>query len=275
MTLSALLSVYAMESPTYLYHCLKSFIDQQRQPDQIVLVMDGPLPKELEKVIDSFLSLLPIELVKLEVNSGLAVALNKGLAACTGDYVARMDTDDVMLPERFSVQLSYMQANPNVDLAGCFATEIDEENHKGKERIMPVEHAQIVSSLWSNPFIHPTVIFKRDKMVKIGGYNTNLRRRQDYELWFRCAKSGFTLANIPRSLLLYRFVAESHQKQTLSLAWGQALIGFSGASSINMPMWKRVACFVPFFRSLLPLKLQHWLYGALKKFDPRQQKVGD
>jgi glycosyltransferase involved in cell wall biosynthesis len=274
VTLSVLLSVYAKESPSYLQQCLNSFITQHRPADEIVLVEDGTLPNELRNVIAAFLPLLPLKLIKLKVNSGLAVALNAGLAECTGDYVARMDTDDILLPERFSVQLSYMQQHPDVDLVGSFAAEINENSAEGSLRGMPTEHAAIVSSLWSNPFIHPAVMFKREKMLSIGGYDVNLRRRQDYELWFRCAKNGFRFANIPQPLILYRFVAGSHKKQTVALAWEQAMIGFKGSGSLEMPAWKRFACFVPFIRSLLPTKLQHWLYSALKRFDPRQQKMG-
>lgn len=272
--LSVLISVYSGENPIFLSKCLQSFLAQVRPADEIVLVKDGPLPAELEQVIELFLPVLPLKLVKLSVNSGLATALNAGLVACSCEYVARMDTDDILLPERFSVQLSYMQQYPDIDLVGSFATEINESGDEGNLRRMPADHAAIVSSLWSNPFIHPAVMFKRKKLLSIGGYDASLRRRQDYELWFRCAKNGFKFANIPQPLILYRFVAGTHKKQTVALAWEQAMIGFKGSGSLEMPAWKRLACFVPFIRSLLPAKLQHWLYSALKRFDPRQQKMG-
>ncbi|MDX3773640.1 glycosyltransferase [Chromatiaceae bacterium AAb-1] len=272
MTLSVLLSVYAKENPDYLQQCLASFTQQIHSADEIVLVEDGPLSAELEVVIASFITKLPLKQVKLTVNSGLAVALNIGLAECSGDYVARMDTDDVLLPGRFAVQLKFMQQFPEIDLVGCFATEINEIGNKGRLRTMPTEHDDIVNSLWSNPFIHPAVMFKRQKMLDIGGYDTKLRRRQDYELWFRCAKNDFRFANIPQALILYRFLPGTHKKQTVTLAWEQAMIGFKGASSLKMPLWKRLACFIPFIRSLLPTALQHRLYSALKRFDPRQQR---
>lgn len=274
MKLSVLMSLYAGEKPAFFSACLSSFLLQTRPADEIVLVLDGPISVELEHVISEFEVKLPIKSIRLTKNLGLAQALNAGLSVCSGDYVARMDTDDILLPERFSVQLSYMQQNTDIDLVGSFATEINDSGVEGSLRGMPTEHTAIVSSLWSNPFIHPAVMFKREKMLSIGGYDANLRRRQDYELWFRCAKNGFRFANIPQPLILYRFVAGSHKKQTVALAWEQAMIGFKGAGTLEMPAWKRFACFVPFIRSLLPTKLQHWLYSALKRFDPRQQKMG-
>lgn len=273
MTISVLLSVYGKESAQYLESCLQSFLTQRRLADEVVLVEDGPISAQLDNVITTFETKLPLKRVKLKKNSGLAIALNAGLVECSCEYVARMDTDDILLPERFAEQLAFIQKNPEVDLVGSYALEIDETGKSGGVRRMPPDHDAIVDSLWSNPFIHPAVMFKREKLLQIGGYDASLRRRQDYELWFRCAKNGFRFANIPKPLILYRFVAGTHKKQTIGLAWEQAIIGYKGASLLQMAFWKRLACFVPFFRSLLPTKLQHWLYVALKRFDPRHRKV--
>ena len=273
MKLSVLLSVYGSESPDYLKQCFNSFLEQKRAADEIVLVEDGPLTPELNHIINSFLPVLPIQQVKLDVNVGLGMALNTGLLVCNGEYVARMDTDDILLPERFMVQLKFMEQFPEIDLAGCYATEIDERKSIKGIRSMPTGHTDIVNSLWTNPFIHPSVIFKRKKLLSVGSYNTKLRRRQDYELWFRCAKNGFKFANIPQSLIYYRFTEVTHKKQTIGLAWEQALIGLNGTAALKMPVWKRLACFIPFVRSLLPVNLQNWLYSALKRFDPRQQTL--
>lgn len=274
MNVSVLLSVYAKEDEKYLNYCLNSFLSQIDVVEEIVLVQDGPIPLELQQIVERYSKKLPLKVLKLETNSGLAVALNAGLRICKCKYVARMDTDDILLPERFLKQVEFLELNPDIDLVGCFAIEIDQYGRSGKVRTMPVTHEDITSNLWSNPFIHPAVMFKREKMLSIGGYDASLRRRQDYELWFRCAKNGFRFANIPQPLILYRFVAGSHKKQTVALAWEQAMIGFKGSGTLEMPAWKRLACFVPFIRSLLPTKLQHWLYSALKRFDPRQQKMG-
>lgn len=275
MKLSVLMSVYSGEKPEFLSQCLESFATQTLPADEIILVKDGYLTNDLEKVISFYLVRLPIKIVSLSKNSGLAVALNAGLQVCKGEFVARMDTDDILLPDRFLSQITYMETHPEVDLVGCFAIEVNENGVEAGVRRMPIKHDAIVSSLWSNPFIHPAVMFKRDKMLAIGGYDVKLRRRQDYELWFRCAREGFNFSNISQPLILYRFVAGTHKKQTASLAWAQAIIGFKGASALKMPVWKRLACFVPFIRSLLPIKLQHWLYRVMKRFDPRQQRAGD
>ncbi len=277
MLLSVLISVYAKEKVSFLDQCLDSVYAQQSvKPDEIIIVEDGPLPAELAACLDRYQMIIGsvLKRVKLATNQGLGAALNAGLSQCEGQYVARVDTDDICLPERFERQLALLNSKPETDLVGCFATEIDEHGNLGRCRSMPITHEDIVASLWSNPFIHPGVMFKQEKMQAIGGYDSRLRRRQDYELWFRCAKQGFGFANIPESLILYRFNRASHKKQTVRLAYEQALIGYRGARLMQMAWWKRLACFVPFFRSLLPLQMQHGLYVILNRFDPRNNIKG-
>lgn len=248
---------------------------QVRKPEQIVLVMDGEVTVELNAIIEAWMSVLGniLTVVALPQNIGLGGALNEGLKCCRHELVARMDTDDICLPDRFEKQVALFEEQSTLDIVGCSALEIDKQGNKGALRSMPVTHDEIVNSLWASPIIHPSVMFKQDKIKKIGAYNAALRRRQDYELWFRCANQGLRFYNIPVPLLLYRFTQNTHTKQPVKLAFEQAIIGFKGASLLNMPTWKRVACFLPFFRSLLPSRLQHLMYLALRRFDPRKTKL--
>lgn len=212
--------------------------------------------------------------VKLDANIGLGGALNKGLEYCEGDMIARMDSDDISHPDRFKKQLAYFEKNPDTDVLGSFVTEIDFAGNVGNLRKMPLSNEDVRKSLWACPMIHPTVMIKKESLVKVGGYDSTLRRRQDYELWFRGARFGWKFANIPEPLLLYRFDKSTHKKQPIKLAFEQGVIGFKGATVLNMPFWKRLACFVPFLRSFLPAKLQHKIYWFLKRFDPRQKGRG-
>ncbi|MGF1793910.1 glycosyltransferase [Photobacterium profundum] len=276
MTFSVLISIYKKENPAYFDEAMHSIWDYQaRKPDQIVLVMDGELTAELNVVITTWKSKLDdiLIVVALPQNIGLGGALNEGLKYCHHELVARMDTDDICLPDRFAKQVALFDEDSSLDIVGCFALEIDKHGNKGALRSMPVTHNEIVNSLWASPIIHPSVMFKRNKIKKIGAYNATLRRRQDYELWFRCADQGHRFYNIPAPLLLYRFTKNTHTKQPIKLAFEQAMVGFKGASLLNMPIWKRAACFVPFFRSLLPARLQHLIYLALRRFDPRRTKL--
>jgi glycosyltransferase involved in cell wall biosynthesis len=263
------MSVYKNESPIFFKLCLKSLLTQTHKAAEVVLVEDGPLPTSLKKLIEEFRSSLKIKSIKLPVNKGLGNALNEGLKHCSFPFVARMDTDDIAYETRFFEQLNYMNNHPDVDLCGSYSTEINEDGVQGNLRKMPVVHDIIINNLWTNPFIHPTIIFNKEKMLAIGGYDAELSRRQDYELWFRCAYNGFKFANIPLPLIYYRFGTSTHKKQTRSVCLLQARIGYRGSRKVDLSIFKALLCYVPYLRSFFPQTIQHMLYKGLKKFDPR------
>jgi len=268
--ISVLMSVCAQDHPDFLRASLRSLADQDRSPDEVLLVEDGPLPATLSSVINEFRLVMPLKTVCLRENSGLGAALSEGLGHCSHGLVARMDADDVSLPSRLGRQAREFDLQPELDVLGSFATEFDENSVPGRLRTMPKSHTEILASMWANPIIHSTVMFRKERILGVGGYDPRLRRRQDYELWFRCAEKGLRFANLPEPLLLYRFNEASHRRQPARLAFEQARIGHRGAARQGMPYWKRLACYIPVFRSLFPLRLQHWLYRRLRQFDPRQ-----
>lgn len=274
MKLSVLISVYAKENSEYLNQALESIWDKQvSKPDQVVLVKDGPLSTKLNDAISQWQKKLGAKLtiVELSTNVGLGAALNAGLKACKHELVARMDSDDVALPDRFEKQLSIFTGQTDLDIVGAFSQEIDNEGIPGQVRRMPVVHSEIFNNLYSCPLIHPTVMYKKSRILGLGGYDSSLKRRQDYELWFRCAHAGMKFQNIPEVLLLYRFTAHTHSRQNLRDVIAQARIGARGVKLLNQPYWKSVACYIPVLRQMLPKKLQHHAYRMMKLFDPRSK----
>lgn len=266
--ISVLISLYDKESPKFLVHCLESLTKQTRQPDEVVIVFDGPVNDALANVVDEFCTFLSIVKVKLTTNSGLAIALNEGLKYCSGDLIARMDTDDVCVAERLEKQERYIILN-RLDIVGTAASVIDFNGEITGIRVNPESHDDIVKKLWCNPFIHPSVMFVKASLDKIGAYDNSLRRRQDYELWFRAAKHGLRFGNLQDKLIEYRFDLHTLQKQSPKLAWTQGKIGFTGSMSCKLGLMKSLVCFVPFVRSLLPIGLQVKLTQLMKSFDSR------
>lgn len=268
------MSVYKSESPSHLQMAFESVWENQSiKPAQLVVVKDGPLSPQLDAVIARWQRDLGavFELVVFAENRGLGAALNAGMQACRYDLVARMDTDDVALPERFEKQVDYLNANPEVDILGSFVREMTYAGDILGIRNAPIGHDEIVSCLWASPMVHPTIMMRRSRVLEAGNYDASCRRRQDYELWFRCAEKGLRFYNLPEPLLYYRFGKHTHKKQSPSLAWEQAMIGYRGAKRLGMPFYQRLACFLPFVRSLLPSTLQHLLYKMLSRFDPRRK----
>ena len=268
--ISVLMSIFERERPDFLEKSLQSLVDQTYPADQLVLVWDGFVPKELTNVVDRFRDKMEICDVKLERNQGLGAALHAGLSQCAHDLVARMDTDDIALPHRFDLQRTAFINNPSLDVVSGYAIEIDADGISGRLRTVPIEHDTIVQVLWANPIIHPAVMFKRESILFAGSYNPVLRRRQDYELWFRCAAAGLKFGNVPEPLIEYRFTPETHKRQSRRDMWQQGVIGFKGSRAIDLPLWKQLACFAPFARSLLPMSMQHHAYRIMHKIDPRR-----
>ena len=274
MKLSVVMALYRGECDEHFNAALISIWDSQiLKPDEIVLVKDGPLTSSLEDVIDKWKEKLgsKLNVIALLDNHGLGAALKTGLCACRFELVARMDSDDLAAPERFQKQLNFLLENPAVDILGSFVKEMSYFGEISKVRSVPIYHNDILQCLWASPMVHPSIMMRRSRVLHAGNYDARFRRRQDYELWFRCAEKGLRFYNLPEPLLYYRFDQHTHKKQTPRLAWEQAMIGYRGSSRLGAPLLQRFACFIPFVRSLLPSRLQHSVYKILSPFDPRRR----
>lgn len=121
MKFSVLMSVYQKENPDFLRKSLNSvLIEQSRKPDELVLVEDGPLTEELYQTIQDFKEKFPeMKVLPLKENVGLGEALHRGVEACSYDWIARMDTDDIATPDRFQQQVDYIEQHPQLDVLGA------------------------------------------------------------------------------------------------------------------------------------------------------------
>lgn len=199
---SVLMSLYKDEKSEYLSSCLESLALQTLKPTEIILVIDGPISKELYKVITNYNDILPLIVKPLDKNVGLGIALNYGLGFCNYDYVARMDTDDICLPERFEKQLKYMVSNQTVSLLGSSIIEFDHDYEREKK--LPLDNTEIIKfSKWKNPFNHMSVIFKKACVVQLGGYKHHLYM-EDYNLWLRFIDAGLITHNLSDILVKAR-----------------------------------------------------------------------
>jgi glycosyltransferase involved in cell wall biosynthesis len=206
---SVLMSVYKNDSPEFLDVALKSIYEAQtRKPDEIVVVFDGPLTPGLLEVLDRF-RIGKERVVKYypqEENRGLGEALRIGSGKCTGDYIFRMDSDDVSAPCRFEKQAAYVEAHPEIDVVGTDMAEFGlSPDEPGKRvRACPARHEDIVRmGKKRNPMNHVTVCMKKKALEACGGYRT-LLLLEDYYLWLHMIAAGCKLANINESLVYVR-----------------------------------------------------------------------
>lgn len=206
---SVLMSVYKNDDPDFLKIALESIYDQQtRKPDEIVVVFDGPLNDRLYAVLDEFKKGRE-EVVKYypqEVNRGLGEALRIGSELCTGDYLLRMDSDDISDKERFAKQMAYVEAHPDVDGLGGDIAEFNENPfmEETRMRVCPANHEDIVKMAKKrNPMNHVTACIKKSALMKSGGYQT-LLLLEDYLLWLNMIVAGCKLANINETMVYVR-----------------------------------------------------------------------
>ncbi|MCM1984034.1 glycosyltransferase [Lyngbya confervoides] len=212
-----------------------------------------------------------IRIIRNSENRGVGYCAWLGMCEARGEYVIRMDSDDICFPDRIEKQIDFLEQNPEIDIVGAAAIEIDDQGNQGKLRQMPLSHDNIARVMWACPIIQPAVAFRRERVLLAGNYNPQLRRRIDYDLWFRCLKAGLRFANLPEPLVYYRFTPRSHQKQTLKRAIEQAQIGWRGCWMLKSPWWQYLAVMVPILRAILPPQLSHAVYRMLAFADPRNK----
>lgn len=206
-TFSVLMSVYAKDNPEWLKEAIESVVNQTVKPAQIVIVIDGPVGTDIEKVISEYEKnlLLDFNVLKLTHNSGLGIALREGLGICKYQLVARMDSDDISRPGRFELQLKEFSENPRLSILSGYVQEINcVTKEKLDVRKVPLTDTDIKKYIKTrSPFNHPAVMFKKDDVLKSGNYQ-NFHFMEDYYLWIRMAKNNLEMKNIPEILLEMR-----------------------------------------------------------------------
>lgn len=270
---SVLMAVYIGDQSEFLTRALASItVEQIQPPGEVVLVEDGPLGEALNSVLDDWQIRLGSHLkrVVLRKNQGLGAALNAGLAACVFPLVARMDADDVALPGRLAAQLALLDKHPEVDICGGQAEDIDDKGRVLRMRRVPVDNTAIRRVIWSCPLIHPSVVFRRDRIVELGSYATGANQRQeDFELWVRAALNGTVFHNIDKVVLHYRVLGSHFSKNSPRVGFSRLRVGLRAVNAFDRRIYAYIALLYPFLRSFLPTKLAQKLHGFAERFDPR------
>ncbi len=212
---SLLLPVYHGDNPAFLREAFVSSVhDQHRRPDQVVLVQDGPVPDELAGTIAELVASSPVtvDLVVMPDNVGLGPALDAGLAACRHEIVARMDADDVSLPERFEKQVPLVEQGADIVGSGLLEFESSAQEVSGR-RTPPTDPAEIRRVVaFRDPFNHPTVVYRRSAVQAAGGYS-DMALMEDYLLFARMLDAGAQPANLAEPLVRYRVGAGAYARR--------------------------------------------------------------
>lgn len=207
MEFSVLMSVYYKEKPEFLVQSIESVLNQTCRPNEIVMVKDGPLTKELEEVLERVDKENPglFHFVPLSENIGLGKALARGVQECSNELIARMDTDDIAIPDRFERQLKEFEQNPQLDICGSHIKEFEEDiQHITGARKVPLEDAEIKEyQKRRDAFNHMTVMYKKSKVLAAGNYKHALLM-EDSLLWVDMILAGANCKNIDDYLVFAR-----------------------------------------------------------------------
>lgn len=203
---SVAMSVYKNDIPSCFDRALESITNKQTvEPDEIVLVVDGPVPNEIDIVIDEYFKKCNLKVIRLESNGGLGNALKIATENCSNELIARMDSDDVAVSDRFERQLVFMKEHPEVDIVGGNISEfIGSENNIVSYRVVPTTDKRLKAYLKKRcPFNHMTVMFRKTSIMKAGGY-LDWHYNEDYYLWIRMFLNGSIFSNLGETLVNVR-----------------------------------------------------------------------
>lgn len=197
---TCLLPVWAGDAPETFRQAACSVEDSTLPPDEILICQDGRLPPGLGRIVGE---LLRNPRYRLAVNKGplgLHHNLNRAALLVRTPWIARMDADDLNRPDRFAAQVSFLAANPQVDVLGGSIVEIAHDGSR-RRRVTPLAHGEIVRrARWRSPMNHMTVFIRREALLAAGGY-PDIPRKEDYALWLRMIAMGAVFANLAEDLV--------------------------------------------------------------------------
>jgi len=248
--ISVILATYNNEA--YIKGSIESVLNQTYQNFELIIIDDAS--NDLTSEIISKIKNKKIKYIRNKKNLGLVKCLNKGLEIAKGEFIARIDGDDVAVRNRFKKQLDFLKARKDIKAVGTFAQEIDEQGNKGKIIKFPKNSREIRKVIPQYiPFLHPTLMFRRSVFEEIGNYDERFKYAQDHDLMLRIT-GKFKTANIPQVLLLYRKHAKSisfeRMSEQLKLAFFARLKALKNG---DIKFWQSIYLIKPAVSLLIPV----------------------
>lgn len=261
---SVVTSVYKNDKSEFVRVALDSMlINQTVKPTEIVLVRDGQVTEALDRLLDEYEARYPevFNIIRLKQNGGLGKALRLGVESAKNDIVARMDSDDICLPNRFELQLKYLELHPNVDITGGQMTEfIDTPDNIIGKRIVPCDNEDIYNFMKNRCALnHVTVMFRKKAVLKVGNYQ-DWFWNEDYYLWVRMMIAKCTFANVPDVLVNVRSGADQYARRG-GRKYYESEKGIKKLQLDNKMITKMEYCYFVAQRYIIQILMPNWLRG--------------
>ena len=266
---SVLMTVYKKDNPEFAKVGIDSMLAQTHVTDDFVLVCDGELTEELNALINAYTEKYPeiFNVIRLPENVGLGAALRHGVPLCKNELVARMDDDDIALPERCAAEIEYLTDNPDCVLVSSHMNEFDTNpNEPIRVKKVPLGFENIKKyARRRNPFNHSAVMFRKSAILEAGNYS-EMRTNQDVEFWVRLLNKGYRCENIDKILVNFRFDTNTLERRKewknsklMIDVWKQFRKNkYCSYGDYLAVKWVQIAIYI------MPKKLLNWVYNNLR-----------
>lgn len=261
--ISVIMGVYNCKNKLLLEKSIDSIIEQTYKDWEFVICNDGSTDDTLMALKKFEEKDKRIKVISYSENHGLNYALNECLKVSRGKYIARQDDDDVSYPQRFQKELQFLKEHQKYSIVGCIADVYDDTGEWGEYLVE--ERPKKKSFLWNSPFMHPTILVKKDAYVAVGGYRIarETRRCEDLDLFMRMYAQGFRGYNIQQKLYKYRLVNDPQKKyRPMKYRIDEAKVRYKGYKALGMGASAIPYIIKPILVGLIPQKI---LYRIKKK----------
>ena len=226
-----------------------------------VLILDDSTSEETRKTLDTFTFDPRVKIIRSETRMGFVHSLNIGLKQAKGQFIARMDGDDVSLPDRIAKQVAYLGEHPSISVLGGSMNIINEKDQIISYRKYPTgSFAFNWLSVYRTPLAHPTVMMRRNIVDAGFFYDESYKKSEDLEFWLRLRKNGFNLANMPDFLLNYRVCGDLSKKR-VNNHWDYNLKARKKNFTWKLPIINSLSILVSFMYSIMPTSIMRTIYS--------------
>ena len=269
--LAVIMSIYKKDKLKFVKQSVQSILYQTFTQFHFYLILDGPVSVDIEVYISN-LHDIRLRLFRSQINMGLAKVLNHLLEEILNNpeykFIARMDADDISMPERFLLQRDFLIKHSDISCVGSWYREIDEDGKQLSERKLPTGSEDLRNYYFKRaPFAHPSVMYSRKLIESAGLYPTDTILMEDTILWGRALKAGLKFANINEFLFEFRIDSDFFKRRSgLKYGWYFLTQKFMINSTLDAPVSSFFYILYAGLIRMLPAFILKYLYMKIRSF---------
>ncbi len=267
-SISILTGIYNTPDPQILQKAVESIRQQTYTDWEWIICDDGSMDSTCETIQSLIQGDHRIRLIHNETNQGLAASLNHCLNYAKGAYIARMDADDGCEPCRLEKQVRFLEKHPDYELVGTAVRLFDEDGIWGKRKMPEIPEKR--DFLWGSPFIHPSVMIRKQALLAVHGYRVakETRRTEDYDLFMRLYEKGYQGYNLQEELYDFREDKNARKRKKYRYRIDEAKVRWKGFRLLGLMPKGVIYVLKPLIVGLIPYPVLVWLRGEKDRFVP-------